>query len=94
MLSLSQEKDWVNSIISSGVQEILYEGLRIDGNNLGYLEDEMNLFMKALQHKNIVYDFAVMLSYDSLFSRFEGKIAYSLINSEEPQFQDLVQFKF
>lgn len=94
MISILAEKENINYIISSAVQEILYKGLRIDGNNLGNLEDEMNLMMRALQLKNKVYDFAVMLSYDELFGHYQGKIAYSLIKSEEDQYQDLVQFKF
>lgn len=93
MLNVQGEKEKINNYITAGIQEILYKGLRIDGNNLGNLEDEMNLFMRALQIKNKVHDYAVLLEYDTLFG-YKGKIAYSLINSEEDQYQDMVEFKF
>ena len=94
ILNPQQQKDEINKIISQGVQEILYKGLRIDNNNLGNLEDDMILMMRALQVKNKIYDFAVLLDYNNLFTHYEGKIAYSLINSEEDLYQDIVEFKF
>lgn len=100
MLNIEQEKIFINHLISLGIQEILYVGLRIDDNNLGYLEDEMNLFMKALQYKKQIYDFAVILTYNELFGHFDGKIAYSLISTEgmnefeKNRVEALIEFNF
>jgi len=94
ILDITKQKEEINHIVSSAVQEILHKGLRVQDNNLGNIEDDIILMMRALQLKNKVYDFAVMLSFNDLFSHYEGKIAYALINSEEPQYQELVEFKF
>ncbi len=100
ILDHNELKYKINIIIHEGIKEILYKGLRITGNNLGNLENEFNLFMKAMQKTNKVYDFAVIIVYDDLFNRFEGKIAYSLINtvnmSEEDtkKYEDIIVFYF
>lgn len=94
ILNVQEEKALLNKYISAGVQEILYKGLRIEGNNLGSLEDDLNLFMKALQMKNKIYDFACILKWDPLFNRFEGKIVYDLINSDEDQYSEEITFYF
>jgi hypothetical protein len=94
IIDINKTKEEINNIISSAVQEILHKGLRVQDNNLGNIEDDMILMMRALQVKNKIYDFAVMLSYNELLGYYEGKIAYSLINSEESQYQELVEFRF
>jgi hypothetical protein len=94
ILNVQQEKEKINEYISVGVQEILHKGLRIADNNLGNLEDDINLFMRALQLKNKIFDFACILKYDYLFKRFEGKIVYDLIDSDEDQYSEEITFYF
>lgn len=93
MLNVNEEKERINNMISSVVLEIL-GGLVVDEDKLKIFEKEFDTFMRALQAKNKIYDYAVVLSYNDLLGRFEGRIAYSLINSEENTYQDMVEFKF
>lgn len=94
MLSIIEEKTIINNLILEGVKEIFRIGMDVSGSTLGTLEDEVILFMKAIQSKNKIYDFAVAIDYNSLFRRFEGKIAYSLIKSDDNMYQDLIEFSF
>ena len=77
-----QEKEKINNMILEPLQEILYKGLRVEGKSLGSLEDDIGVMLRAFQVKNIIYDYAVFIKYDELFNRFQGKIAYSLIDTE------------
>ena len=100
LIDIHNEKDAISGMIASAIQEILYKGLRIDGATLGHLESEMNTMMRAFQKKNKIYDYAVILIYDDLFDHFNGKIAYSLINTEgmeefeKNKVEDLIEFNF
>ena len=94
ILNINEEKEKINSYIVAGVQEILYKGLRIDGNNLGNLEDDINLFLRAMQVKNKIYDYACMLKYDGFLKRYEGIIIYNLINSDDLKYEEEIKFYF
>ena len=100
MLNIKQEKETTTDLIANAVQEILYKGLRIDGTTLCHLDDEMNTMMRAMQARNKIYDYAVILIYDELFSHYNGRIAYSLINTEgmdefeKNKVEDLIEFNF
>jgi len=99
-LFTNDDKIILQNTIAEGIKEVLRKGLRIEGNSLGKLEDELSLFMKALQFKGRIYDFAVMITYNEMFNFFEGKIAYSLVNTEnmpeedKNKFEDLITFEF
>jgi len=98
IVNIKQEKDIINNIISEGIKEILYKGLRIQGNSLGHIEDDCNLLLRALQVKNRIHDFACMLSYNHMFKHYEGKIIYSLINTENLNdaelYEEEINFRF
>jgi len=81
--SLYEQKQKINYQISSAIQEILYKGLRVKEKSLGSLEDDVGIMLRAFQLKNIIYDYAVFITYSDLFKRFEGKVVYSLINTEK-----------
>ena len=98
--NLQQEKDKINTMLSNGIQEILYKGLRVKEKSLGSLEDDVGVMLRAFQLKNIIYDYAVFITYSDLFSRFEGKVVYSLINtenmeaSEADKYEEQIEFNF
>ena len=81
--NLQDEKNKINDYLSKGVQEILYKGLRVKEKSLGSLEDDISVMLRAFQLKNKIYDYAVFITHNSLLNRFEGKIIYSLINTEK-----------
>ena len=96
--NISQEKDKLNNIIASGLKEIIHKGLRVY-NNVGDLEDDCNLMMRALQAKNRIYDYACIITANPLFSRYEGKIVYSLVDTSKmgdnaSDFEEVVDFVF
>lgn len=93
-LNLQKEKDEINKIIHHGLREILYKGLRVNNNSLGNIEDDVNLMLRAIQLKGRIYDFASIIIENTLFSRFEGKIIYILIKSDEPQYEEEIKFYF
>jgi len=95
-----QEKERLNEILTDGIQEILYTGLRVKEKSLGSLEDDIGVMLRAFQMKNLIYDYAVFITHNGLLNRFEGKLAYSLINTEnmseaeaEP-YEALLEFNF
>jgi hypothetical protein len=94
ILNLTEEKNKINRLISWGVTEILKSFTIMDGKSMPYLEKDINEFMRAMQIKNKVYDYACMVNYDGLVGKFIIRVAYSLINSKEPKFQDEVKIKF
>jgi hypothetical protein len=100
VVNLQQEKDKINTMLSNGIQEILYKGLRVKEKSLGSLEDDVGIMLRAFQLKNIIYDYAVFITYSELFNRFEGKVVYSLINTENMEakeadkYEALLEFNF
>jgi hypothetical protein len=80
--NIQEEKNKINLIISNGIQEILKKGLSVAEKSLGSLEDDIGIMLRALQLKNKIYDYAVFIKYNELLKRFEGRVAYSLINTE------------
>jgi len=97
--TLSEQKDNINKLILGAINEILYKGLRVTDKTLGSLEDDISLFMRALQIKNKIYDFAVSINYNEIISRYEGKIIYSLVNTENmgndaSTYEDEINFNF
>lgn len=98
--NIQEMKNENEKIIVNAVKEILYKGLRVKEKSLGSLEDDVGLMLRALQIKNKIYDYAVFITYNSLLTRFEMKIAYSLINTEgmnkveaEP-YEAVIEFNF
>ena len=91
--NMQQEKDRINTMLHSGIKEILYKGLRIKENSLGHIEDDIGVMLRAFQLKNIIYDYAVFITYNEIFSRFEGKLVYSLINTEKMEAKEAEQFE-
>lgn len=95
-----KEKEKINKMVSNGIQEILYKGLRVKEKSLGSLEDDIGVMLRAFQLKNVIYDYAVFITHNSLLNRFEGRLVYSLINVEnmsaeeaEP-YEALIEFNF
>ena len=84
--SVQAQKDEINSLILSALKEILYKNMRITSTTLGYLEDEVGVFMKALTSKNKIYDYAVKIDYNELLKVFEGIIIYQLIKIDNPEY--------
>ena len=91
--NLQQEKENINKILSSGIQEILYRGLRVKEKSLGSLEDDIGVMLRAMQLKNKIYDYAVYITHNGLFNRFEGKVIYSLVNTEAMRPEDVAKFE-
>lgn len=97
--TLNEQKDELNKIIYAGIKEILHKGLRIRTKDLGSLEDDFGLFMRALQLKNKIFDYAVLVNYNEAVNTFEGKIIYSLCNTENmgndaSEYEEVVDFNF
>jgi hypothetical protein len=80
--NMQQEKDRINAMLNNGIREVLYKGLRVKEKSLGGIEDDIGIMLRAFQLKNIIYDYAVFITYNELFKRFEGKLVYSLVNTE------------
>lgn len=94
-----QEKDILNKIISEGIKEILHKGLKVTNKSLGSLEDDISLLMRALQAKNKIYDFAVIIDDADFTGTYYGKVIYSLINTEHmgnnaSEYEGTVRFSF
>ena len=97
--NLIEEKNIINSIISSSLKEILHRGLRVSHKSLGSLEDDIKLLLRALQTKNRIYDYVVTIDYNHLLKLYEGKIIYSLVNTENmgdkaSDFEEELNFTF
>jgi len=91
--NIQQGKDKINAMLSKGIQEILYKGLRVKEKSLGSLEDDVGVMLRAFQLKNIIYDYAVFITYSDLFNRFEGKIVYSLVNTENMEVEEANKYE-
>jgi len=91
--NMYQEKERINKIIEGGLKEILTKGLKVQEKSLGSLEDDVGVMLRAFQLKNLIYDYAVFIKYNELFSRFEGKIVYSLINTENMEASEADKFE-
>ena len=95
-----QEKERINKMLSNGIREILYKGLRVHEKSLGSLEDDIGAMLRAFQLKNIIYDYAVFITHNGLLNRFEGKVAYSLIDvskmteEEAAPYETVLEFNF
>lgn len=87
-------KEEVNLLIADALQEIFHAGRLVTTTSVGSMEDDIRLFMRAMQIKNKIYDFAVNIEYNSIVNMYEGKVAYSLINSTDNEYQDYVEFRF
>jgi len=86
--SPKQQQENINYILSEGIKEILKKGLKVKEKSLGSLEDDINSMLRAFQLKNRIWDYAVFINYNELLKRFEGKIAYSLVNTEHMKEED------
>lgn len=98
-LTIKEQKEEINKIILPGIKEILHKGMRVSDKTLGGLEDDLGMLMKALQVKNKIYDYAVMCNYNSLLRYYEGKIIYSLVNTEKmgndaSEYEEILEFRF
>ncbi len=91
--NIQQEKEKINAMLSNGIQEILYKGLRVKEKSLGSLEDDVGVMLRAFQLKNVIYDYAVFITHNSLLNRFEGKVVYSLINTENMDAKEAEQWE-
>jgi len=99
ILSISDQKESINSLILPGLQEILHKGLRVHDKSLGSLEDDIGIMMRALQIKNKIYDYAVIINPNPLMGIYEGRIIYSLINTEKmnndaSEYEEVIEFTF
>ena len=92
--NIIEEKNRLNAIISLGIKEILSSFSLIREEDIVIIERDCNDLMRALQKRNKIFDFACLIQYNNLNGNYEGKIAYSLINSEESKYQDLIEFQF
>ena len=98
--NIQQEKEKINAMLSNGIQEILYKGLRVKEKSLGSLEDDVGVMLRAFQLKNVIYDYAVFITHNSLLNRFEGKVVYSLIDTENmdvteaDKYEEEIEFYF
>jgi hypothetical protein len=91
--NLKAEKMKINDMLSKGIQEILYKGLRVKEKSLGSLEDDVGVMLRAFQLKNKIYDYAVFITYNSILNRFEGKVVYSLINTEKMTLEEASEYE-
>ena len=89
---IKQEKDIINQYIAKVISEIFMNQIITEESMPAYRTD-LEDFMKAMQLKNKVYDYQVMLAANYLTGKYEGKIAYSLINSDDDTYQDLIEFQ-
>jgi hypothetical protein len=100
LYTVESQKEEINDLIAEGLKEILHTGFKINDKTLGSLEDDISVFMSALQKKNKIYDYAVHIVWDDLFNKFQGKLAYVLINTkgfnafEANKFEELIEFSF
>jgi len=92
MLNIQEEKRRVNYIIENGLREILYKGLRVNNKTLGSIEDDIELLLKALQVKNLIYEYAVSIEQNMLM--YDGTIIYDLIKTEEDIYSEEIKFRF
>ena len=92
MLNLQSEKSKINAIIEGGLKEIIHKGLRVDGKTIGLLEDDISLLLKAMQYKNMIYDYAVRI--DQGIGFYSGVIVYDLIKTDEDIYSGEVKFRF
>jgi hypothetical protein len=91
--NIQEEKLKMNKMLSGGIQEILYKGLRVKEKSLGSLEDDIGIMLRAFQLKNKLYDYAVFITHNGLLNRFEGKVVYSLINTEKMEAKEAEQWE-
>ena len=102
MLNPKQAKEEVNNIIVAGINEILaYKlGRVIEPSDIEAIRVDLNYMLKAMRFKNKIYDYACSIGWDDLFQKYVGKIAYSLVNTEnmheedKNKYEDLIQFSF
>jgi hypothetical protein len=92
ILHVQEAKDEVDKIISHAITEIIEIGRRTTESTIGSLEDDINTMLRALQAKNKIYDYACVIEPGPL--KFHGKIAYNLINSDDPKYESVIEFYF
>ena len=97
--SPNQEIEELNDLIALGLQEILHKGRQVHSTSIGSLEDDINLFMRALQLKNKIFDYATIIELNFM-NIYEGKLAYSIVNTEgmpeidKARYEELINFNF
>jgi hypothetical protein len=101
MLDISKEKEQINYIISNALVEIIKSGIKTTKASIGSIEDDIKVMLRALQAKNKIYDYAVLIEPNP--GSFNGIIAYSLIDTSSKSciqdkdkhlYEDTIEFTF
>jgi len=87
MIDVNKEKNLINNILYNAFNEIKKQYPVISGTNMKNIENDFNILLRALQYKNKIYDFACLIEYDYIETKFVIKIAYNLINSDKPEYE-------
>ncbi|MEA3387396.1 MAG: hypothetical protein U9Q66_03280 [Patescibacteria group bacterium] len=92
LTNLKEEKNIINNIILKGINEIVKTGMKVSNKSLGQLEDDFNLFLRALQLKNRIYDYAVHLEENGM-ANFKGTIVYNFIDTTKMELKEASEYE-
>jgi len=94
LTNITEEKNKINHIIANSLNEILAKNSKIDSVKFEDYLDDIIFLMDHLRQKNRIYDYAIDFKNElDIFGKINGKIAYTLIDSTDNKYQDLLEFR-
>jgi len=91
-MQIMDMKNEINKVINSGLQEIFKPGASINENNKKYYLADIHGLLRALQARNKLNDFGYNIEWNPFLNKYEGKIIYNLIESEEDIYHETIDF--
>jgi len=93
IMNSKELKQRINIAVKNVIKEI-FKPLKneiFSEEKIEYVKIQIQTFLEMLRKQNKIYDYVIVGEFNPLLNAYEFEIAYSLIKSDDPEFQDYLK---